>query len=66
MDLLPQIQEYQDNYAQITLNSHSQLSKDLATSMFCSHLPHSYEATTWQYIDNIMSIANYKIMDIIA
>ena len=41
-DLLPQIQAYQDNYTQILSNGHSQLSKDLTTFMFCSHLPKGY------------------------
>ena len=31
MDLLSQIQQFQDNYNQITLNGHSKLSEDLAT-----------------------------------
>ena len=65
MELLPQIQQFQDNYNRITLNGHSRLSKDLATFMFCSSLPNSYELTTWQYLDNIMVIANYKLTDII-
>ena len=66
MDLLPQIQEFQDNYNLITSNGHSTLSKDLATFSFCSSLPDSYESTARQYLDNISSIANYKITDIIA
>ena len=65
MDLLPQIQEFQDGYSKITLNSHSKLSEDLATFMFCSHLPESYEATACQYLDNITNIVNYKLLDII-
>ena len=65
-DLLPQIQNYQDNYNLITLNGHSTLSKDLATFLFCSSVPDSYEPTAWQYLDNILSIANYKLTDIIA
>ena len=39
MELLPQIQQFQDNYNTITLNGHSRLSEDLATFMFCSSLP---------------------------
>ena len=66
MDLLPQIQEFQDNYNLITSNGHSTLSEDLATFLFCSSLPDSYEPMAQQYLDNISSIANYKIMDIIA
>ena len=66
IDLLPQIQEFQHNYSRIMLNGHSQLSEDLATFMFCSHLPESYETTAQQYLDNITNIANYKILDIIA
>ena len=46
-------------------NGHSRLSEDLATFMFCSSLPTSYELTTQQYLDNIMVIANYKLTDII-
>ena len=65
-DLLLQIQEFQDNYNWITSNGHSKLSKDLTTFMFCSSLPDSYESTTWQYLDNITAIANYKLSDIIA
>ena len=66
MDLLPQIQMFQDNYNWITSNSHSRLSEALTTFMFCSSLPDSYELTAWQYLDNITAIANYKLMDIIA
>ena len=66
MDLLPQIQKFQDGYSKITLNGHSRLSKDLAMFMFCSHLPESYEATAHQYLDNIMNIVKYKLLDIIA
>ena len=65
-DLLPQIQGFQDNYNLITLNGHSRLSEDLATFMFCLSLLDSCESTARQYLDNIMSIANYKISDIIA
>ena len=65
-DLLSQMQQFQDNYNRITSNGHSTLSEDLATFMFCSSLPDSYESTTWQYLDNITAIANYKILDIIA
>ena len=62
MDLIPQIQQFQDNYSKIMLNGHSRLSKDLATFMFCSSLFELYELTAWQYL---MVIANYKLMDII-
>ena len=34
-DLLPQIQNFQDNYNLITSNGHSKLSEDLATFLFC-------------------------------
>ena len=64
-DLLSQIQQFQDNYNRIMSNGHSTLSKDLATFMFCSSLPDSYEQTTQQYLNNITVIANYKLMDII-
>ena len=59
-DLLSQIQQFQDNYNQITSNGHSRLSEDLATFMFCSSLPDSYKPTAQQYLDNITVIANYK------
>ena len=65
-DLLSQIQQFQDNYNWITSNGHSKLSEDLATFMFCSSLPDSYESTAQQYLDNITAIANYKLADIIA
>ena len=65
MDLLPQIQSFQDNYNLIMSNGHSRLSEDLATFMFCLSLLDSYKSTARQYLDNIMSIANYKILDII-
>ena len=52
-DLLPQIQKFQDNYNLITSNGHSTLSEDLATFLFCSSLPNSYEPTAQQYLDNI-------------
>ena len=66
MDLLSQIQQLQDNYNQITSNGHSKLSEDLATFMFCLSLPDSYQLTAQQYLDNITTIANYKLSDIIA
>ena len=66
MELLSQIQQFQDNYNQITSNGHSRLSEDLTTFMFCLSLPNSYEPTTHQYLDNITAIANYKLLDIIA
>ena len=65
LELLPQIQQFQDNYNQITSNGHSKLSEDLATFMFCSNLLKSYKPTAQQYLDNITVIANYKLMDII-
>ena len=65
-DLLPQIQQCQENYTWITSNGHSRLSKDLATFMLCFSWPKSYKLTAWQYLDNIMSTANYKLTDIIA
>ena len=58
MDLLPQIQNFQDNYNLIMSNGNSKLSEDLATFLFCSSLPDSYESTAWQYLDNITAIAN--------
>ena len=59
MDLLPQIQGFQDNYNRITSNGDSRLSKDLTTSMYCLSLPDSYESTAQQYLDNITAIDSY-------
>ena len=64
-ELLSQIQQFQDNYNQIMSNGHSRLSEDLATFLFCSSLPNSYEHTAQQYLNNITVIANYKLTDII-
>ena len=64
LDLLPQIQEFQENYAQILANGHSKLSEDLSTCIFSSCSPDSYQDTAQQYHDNIMSIANYNLQDI--
>ena len=44
-ELLPQIQQFLENYNRIMSNGHSKLSEDLATFMFCSSLPTSYEQT---------------------
>ena len=60
-DLLPQIQNFQNNYNLIMSNGH----EDLAIFLFCSSLPDSYESTARQYLDNISTIANYKLADII-
>ena len=65
-ELLLQIQQFLENYNRIMSNSHSKLSKDLATFMFCSSLPASYKQTAQQYLDGITAISNYKIQDIIA
>ena len=66
MDLLSQIQSFQDNYNLIMSNGQSRLSEDLTTFMFCLSLPDSYKLTAQQYLDNILAIANYKLTDIIA
>ena len=62
MELLPQIQQFQDNYNRIMSNGHSKLSEDLESFMFCSSLPESYQPTAQQYLNNITVIANYKLM----
>ena len=61
-DLLSQIQDFQENYTRIMLNSHSKFFKDLVTFTFCSMLPPSYQETTHH---NITDIKNYKLSDII-
>ena len=55
MDLLPQTQQFQDNYNLITSNGHSRLSKDLASFLLCSSLLDSYESTARQYLDNTIT-----------
>ena len=65
-ELLPQIQQFLENYNRITSNGHSKLSEDLATFMFCSSLPTSYEQTAQQYLDGTSAISNYKIQYIVA
>ena len=65
-ELLPQIQQFLENYNRIMSNGHSKLSKDLAIFMFCSSLPTSYEQMAQQYLDGISAISNYKIQDIVA
>ena len=65
-ELLPQIQQFLENYNRIISNGHSKLSEDLAMFMFCSSLPTSYEQTARQYLDGISAITNYKIQDIVA
>ena len=65
-DLLPQIQNFQDNYNLIMSNGNSKLSEDLAMFLFRLSLPDSYKLTAQQYLDNITVIANYKLTDIIA
>ena len=65
MDLLPQIQEFQGNYTQAMSNGHSRLSEDITMFRFCSSLPPSYDQTAHGYLDNVTSVANYKIQNII-
>ena len=65
-NLPSQIQKFLETYNRITSNGHSKLPEDLATFMFCSSLPASYEPTAHQYLDSILTITNYKIQDIIA
>ena len=44
-ELLPQIQQFLENYNRITSNGHSKFPEDLTTFTFCSSLPASYEQT---------------------
>ena len=41
--LLLQIQNFEENYEQILANGHSHISEDIATFIFCSSLPASYQ-----------------------
>ena len=64
--LLPQIQNFQENYMRIWANGHSQLSEDIATFIFCSSLPSSYQDLTSQYLTSIEDITKYSLQKIIA
>ena len=47
-DLLPQIQNFQDNYNLITSNGHSKLSEDLATFLFFQTHMNRLPGNTWK------------------
>ena len=64
--LLPQIQNFQENYTWILANGHSKLSEDIATFIFCSSLPLSYQDLTSQYLTSIEDITKYSLQKIIA
>ena len=64
--LLPQIQAFQENYRRILANSHSKLSEDITTFIFCSSLPTSYQDLASQYLISIEDITKYKLQKIIA
>ena len=64
--LLSQIQAFQENYMWILANRHSKLSKDIATFIFCSSLPSSYQDLTSQYLISIEDITKYELQKIIA
>ena len=64
--LLPQIQAFQENYMQILANGHSKLSEDIATFIFCSSLPTSYQDLASQYLISIKDITKYELQKIIA
>ena len=57
---------FQENYVQIWANSHSQLLEDIATFIFCSSLPSSYQDLTSQYLTSIKDITKYSLQKIIA
>ena len=65
LDLLSQIQKFQENYQHILSNGHSKITEDLVVFMFCSALPDSYQDTAHQYLNNIDDIAKYKLQPII-
>ena len=64
--LLPQIQAFQENYTRILANGHSKLSEDIATFIFCSSLPTSYQDLASQYLILIEDITKYELQKIIA
>ena len=65
VDLLSQIQKFQENYQCVLSNGHSTITEDLVVFMFCSTLPNSYQDTACQYLDNIDDITKYKLQPII-
>ena len=65
VDLLSQIQKFQENYQHVLSNGHSTITEDLVVFMFCSALPDSYQDTTCQYLNNIDDITKYKLQPII-
>ena len=65
VDLLSQIQKFQENYQRVLSNGHSTITEDLVVFMFCSTLPDSYQDTACQYLDNINDITKYKLQPII-
>ena len=64
--LLPQIQAFQENYTRILANGHSKISEDIATFIFCSSLPTSYQDLASQYLMLIENITKYELQKIIA
>ena len=64
--LLPQIQAFQENYMQILANGHSKILEDIATFIFCSSLPTSYQDLASQYLTSIEDITKYELQKIIA
>ena len=64
--LLPQIQAFQNNYTWILANRHSKISEDIATFIFCSSLPTSYQDLASQYLTLIEDITKYELQKIIA
>ena len=65
VDLLSQIQKFQENYQCVLSNGHSTITEDLVVFMFCSALPDSYQDTACQYLNNIDDITKYKLQPII-
>ena len=64
--LLPQIQNFQENYEWILANGHSQISEEIATYIFCSSLAISYQDLASQYLTSIEDITKYSLQKIIA
>ena len=59
-DLLPQIQQFQDNYNLIMSNGHSKLSEDLATFLFYHTHTNLLPGNTW-IISQLLQIINSQI-----
>ena len=64
--ITPPNPKFPRNYEWILANGHSKISEDIATFIFCSSLPASYQDLTSQYLTLIKDITKYSLQKIIA